>query len=180
MACIYKREGIQICGSRFNLKLVEFRHPDYRKYNEQIELCETHFHMVFDAMRDEEREAWREYERRSKRYQELFHEARKAITENEGYFNREDFKILNYGKVSRAKAQWLLIKKGRCRLEYCCTSIKGLRKPYVIRIYPVNNIDYTNYFFCSRKHWETIKMRIGMMKPPDPNEFRPITLKDFS
>lgn len=163
-SCAYVRENGITCRSRYNLKEVEFRHPDYKQLSKSIVLCETHFQIVFEDIINEERKAYREYERRSKRYQELFNEAREAITKNEGYFIREDFKILNYGKVSRAKAEWMTIRKGRCRLEYCKQEIKSMRKHYVIRVFPKNPNDYINYLFCSNKHWEAIKLRIGLTK----------------
>jgi len=76
--CVFKREGIQLCASRFNLKLVEFRHPDYKEFNEEILLCETHFSIVFEEMIEEERKAFNDFERRSKHYQQMFNEAKDA------------------------------------------------------------------------------------------------------
>lgn len=177
--CVFKREGIQLCASRFNLKLVEFRHPDYKEFNEEILLCETHFSIVFEEMIEEERKAFNDFERRSKHYQQMFNEAKDAYMLNLGWFNRKDFHDHFYGKVDSAKSHLRLIQKGQCRLEYCNASLKGIKKPYTVRVYPINNMDYKNYFFCSKNHWEKIKMRIGLMNPPDPNSYNTITLADF-
>lgn len=163
-SCAYVRENGITCRSSYNTKEVEFRHPDYREFSQNIFLCEVHFEIVFLPIIDEERIAFRTMEREGKSYQEMYHKARKAITEGSGYFDREDFKNSFYGKAAKARQEWYIIKNGRCRLEYCKQSVKGIRKPYLIRIHPITPLEYINLFFCSKKHWENIKKRIGMIR----------------
>jgi len=163
-SCAYVRENGITCRSSYKTKEVEFRHPDYREFSQNIFLCDVHFEIVFLPIIDEERVTFRTMEREGKSYQEMYHKARKAITEGSGYFDREDFKNSYYGKAAKARQEWYIIKNGRCRLEYCKQSVKEIRKPYLIRIHPITPLEYTNLFFCSKKHWESIKKRIGMIR----------------
>ena len=176
-SCSYVRENGVTCRSSYNTKEVEFRHPDYREFSQNIFLCEVHFEIVFLPIIDEERVTFRTMEREGKSYQEMYHKARKAITEGSGYFDREDFKNSFYGKAAKARQAWYIIKNGRCRLEYCKQSVKGIRKPYLIRIHPITPLEYTNLFFCSKKHWESIKKRIGMIRVEQI--IPPKSLKEF-
>jgi len=161
-SCAYVRENGLTCRSNYNTKEVEFRHPDYREFSKNIFLCEPHFEIAFTDILNEERKAFAKKERAGKDYQESYHKARKAIQEGSGYFNREDFKNQFYGKTTRAIKEYFVIKTGRCRLEYCQQSLRGIRKPFLIRIHPVTPLEYTNLFFCSKKHWESIRLRIGL------------------
>ncbi len=168
-SCAYVRENGITCRSSYKTKEVEFRHPDYREFSQNIFLCEVHFEIVFLPIIDEERIAFRIMEREGKSYQEMYHKARKSITEGSGYFDREDFKNSFYGKAAKARQELYVIKNGRCRLEYCKQSLKGIRKPYLIRIHPITPLEYTNLFFCSKKHWEGIKFRIGLLTKKESN-----------
>lgn len=179
MGCIYRREGIQLCNSIYNVKQVEFRHPQYKEYNLEIILCEVHFEITFEDIINEERGAYNKFSRESKHYQVMYKESKRQTEEGIGFFDHKEFHNNFYGKTSTAKREWEIIKKRRCRLEYCKNDLRLMRNLYTIKVFPKNNIDYTNYFFCSQKHWETIKLRIGIMKLTDSPDFKPITLDNF-
>jgi len=166
-SCAYVRDNGITCRSGYNTKEVEFRHPDYREFSKNIFLCEIHFEVVFSDIINEERTALRKMEHEGKNYQEMYHKASKAIQEGSGYFNREDFKDQFYRKTASARKEYYVIRNGRCRLEYCKQSLKGIRKPFLIRIHQITPLEYTNLFFCSKKHWEGIRLRIGLEKKKD-------------
>ena len=46
-SCSFVRAGIGRCGSKFNCKEVEFRHPDYKDLNVRVYVCQIHFMEVF-------------------------------------------------------------------------------------------------------------------------------------
>jgi len=82
---------LQKCGSFYNVKVIEFKHPDYPELSEYEYLCDSHFEEVFGDIRNEEQKAYRDWRNQVFHYKKDFAKAQKYAE----YFNAKDFMIQN-------------------------------------------------------------------------------------
>ncbi len=151
----YKTE-LQKCNSRYNIKVIEFKHPDYPELSEWEYLCDSHFTEVFGDIKNEEQLAYRNWRSQVFIYKKDFAKAQKFAE----YFNPNDFKNQNYNKVENRKILFDNIKRKVCRYEYCAQNLDSIRKIYRIIVSRMGGIDFKSYFFCGKPHWVKIKLRI--------------------
>ena len=172
-SCIFRKPDGSRCGSKFETKEVEFRHPDYKDLNQRVFLCQSHFHQIFgepvarkESMLPLEVEKWLELLVRNeeKRYVDTIKEVGKKVKDGVGndYFDWDTFKANNRRKLDQAKEALRLLRRGMCRFEWCNQKLTNFRNMYIIRIYPKKQTDYVNLFFCCLDHWEVYKKRIGL------------------
>ena len=147
---------LQKCGSFYNVKVIEFKHPDYPELSEYEYLCDSHFEEVFGDIRNEEQKAYRDWRNQVFHYKKDFAKAQKYAE----YFNAKDFMIQNYPKVENKKIIFDNIKRKVCRYEYCNVNLETIRRIYRIVVVRVGGIDFKNYFYCGKPHWEKMKFRI--------------------
>lgn len=147
---------LQKCGSYANIKVIEFKHPDYPELSEYEYLCDSHFEEVFGDIRNEEQKAYRDWRNQVFRYKKDFAQAQKYAE----YFNAKDFYTQNYNKVEHKKIIFDNIKRKICRYEYCETKLETIRRIYRIIVSRVGGIDFKSYFYCGKPHWEKMKFRI--------------------
>ncbi|NIQ14816.1 MAG: hypothetical protein GTO02_10575 [Candidatus Dadabacteria bacterium] len=160
----YRSEDQEIvyhtCGSRVNVREIEFKNPDYRELNKTVFVCESHFQEVFGDIIEEERKARRDADNAKTRYNRDQANAQKQAE----YWNPSDFKEYNYPKVQRAFDHWKKVRKEICRYEACDADLKSLRKVWMIRVYTATGREWQTLFFCSSDHVDKIKRRIGLIK----------------
>jgi len=162
------------CGSRVNVREVEFRNPDYRELTKTIFLCESHFQEVFGDIIEEERKARRDADNTKIRYNRDQAQAQKQAE----YWNQNDFKEYNYPKVQKAFDHWKMIRKERCRYEACTEDLKPLRKVWMVRVYTATGREWQTLFFCCSDHADKMKRRIGLIKI-EQKRGKPISLDSF-
>lgn len=161
------------CSQKFNVKEVEFRHPDYKDLSQLIFLCQTHFFEVFGEQVAKkssklplEVEKWLELQVKNEdsHYRKKLGDTKKAVSNGIGsdHFDWETFRATNRIKLEDLKTQLYNLRRRECRFEWCKAKITNFRKIYTIRVYPRNQIDYVNLIFCSLDHWEVFKKRIGL------------------
>lgn len=193
MECIFRKEDDSICGSRFNLREVEFRHPDYEQLSTRVFICENHFSIIFgkpiltvdhNLPIEEEcylKQMWINQKAKYKKdLDELIQKVRVGVGLE--FFNLESWKFIHYLRVSSAYEKWDILKRKTCRFEWCKKSITNMRNPYIIRVYPGGPRNYVNLFFCSLDHWEVFKKRLGLklLKGSlDPKKVAAKGLEDF-
>ncbi len=150
----------------YDIKEVEFRHPEYQEYSITVFLCTYHFDIVFGDMIKEEDVAWRKKQNEWKRFNDLLKDVRGKIRTGVGldYWDEQQWKENNKRRTDHATLELKSIRKSICRLEYCQNKITDFRKMYLIRIFPKKPTDYVNLFFCCNQHWKSIKLRIGIEK----------------
>ena len=172
-SCAYIRYDGSRCGNKFNVKEVEFRHPDYKALSQLLFLCQTHFFEIFgepvakkDSVLPLEEEAWLllQLKNEDSRYRTKLAQTKKLVVNGVGNDNFDwgSFHANNTRKLEDLKSQLTLLRRRQCRFEWCRTKLTNFRKIYSIRIYPKNQIDYVNLIFCSLDHWEVFKKRIGL------------------
>ncbi len=161
------------CSGKFNVKEVEFRHPDYKDLSQKLFLCQNHFFEVFgeqvakkNSVLPLEREKWLELQVKNEdaHYRRKVADTKKAVTKGIGndHFDWETFRATNRRKLDDLKSKLTTMRRRQCRFEWCDVKITNFRKIYSIRIYPRNQIDYVNLLFCGLDHWEVFKKRIGL------------------
>lgn len=184
MVCIFKKEDGSMCGSKFNLKEVEFRHPSYEDLSTRVFLCEEHFNRIFGRPiitqehflpLEQQEYLKRKYFNAREKYHKDLSELIKKVKEGVGleFFDLDSWKFTNHLKVEQAKERYLRYIKKVCRFEYCDNSLTNIKIPYIIRVYPKTPRDYVNLFFCCLDHWEVYKKRIGfktLTGKLDPNK----------
>ena len=172
-SCGYIKSDSSRCGSRFNVREVEFRHPDYEDLSQLLFLCQSHFHEVFgepiakkDSVLPLEEEKWLELQVRNEdaNYRRKVAEVRNKVKNGMGSesFDWATFHASNRRKLEDLKEKLKLLRRRQCRFEWCRVKITNFRKIYTIRVYPKNRIDYVNLIFCCLDHWEVYKKRIGL------------------
>jgi hypothetical protein len=147
---------LQKCNFRYNLKQIEFRHPDYPELYEYHYLCDSHYSEVFGEMKNEEDKAYREWQNAKFHYNRDYAKAQSIME----YWNAGDFKIMNYPKVENSKKKFDIIKRGCCRYESCLVRLDTVRKIYRIIVSRVGGIDFKPFYFCGKEHYEKMKQRI--------------------
>lgn len=168
------------CGKRdYNIKEVEFRHPQYQEYSVTVFLCSYHFDLVFGDMIKQEDFAWRRKQNAIKAFNDLYKETRDQIRTGMGlqYWDQKLWRETNSRKQEKAKQQLRLIRKGICRLDYCNNKLVDFKNMFVIRVFPKKPTDYVNLFFCCNQHWKSIKFRIGIEKSSNKNKL--VSLDSF-
>lgn len=172
-SCAYIKYDGSRCGNKFNVKEVEFRHPDYKDLSKLVFLCQNHFHEIFgepvakkDSTLPLEEEKWLELQVRNEdmHYRRKVADIRDKVKNGIGaeHFDWATFHASNTRKLEDLKERLKLLRRRQCRFEWCRAKITNFRKIYTIRIYPKNQIDYVNLIFCSLDHWEVFKKRIGL------------------
>jgi len=173
-SCSFVRQGIGRCGSKFNCKEVEFRHPDYKDLNQRVYLCQVHFMEVFgqsvavkDSVKPLEVEAWLLIQVRNEdsRYRKKLADIKKQVKDGMGteYFDWGSFEASNKRVSDDLKAKLKILRRSQCRFEWCKKTITDWRHIYIVRVYPRNPTDYVNLVFCCLDHWEIYKKRIGLV-----------------
>ncbi len=173
-SCSFMRQGLSRCGSKFNCKEVEFRHPDYKDLNQRVFLCQNHFFLVFgqsvavkDSVKPLEDEAWLLLRLRNEdsRYRTKLAETRKQVKDGIGsdYFDWGTFEATNKRTLEDLRSKLKILRRSQCRFEWCKKKISDWRHIYVVRVYPKNLADYVNLVFCCLDHWEVYKKRIGLV-----------------
>lgn len=171
-SCAYKDENGR-CNSRYEVREVEFAHPDYRNLNIRLVLCRGHFNQIFgelvakkDSMLPLEKDQWLLLQVRNeeKRYRDKLEEVKKKVRNGIGddYFDWDTFKASNRRKLELLKEELKTLRRGRCRYEWCNLKLTNFSRIYTIKIYPIKPTEYINLFFCSLDHWEVFKKRIGI------------------
>jgi hypothetical protein len=173
-SCSFVRQGIGRCGSKFNCKEVEFRHPNYKDLNERVYVCQIHFMEVFgqsvavkDSVKPLEEEAWLlvQLKNEDSRYRTKLAQTRKQVKDGIGtdYFDWGSFDASNKRTLDDLKAKLKILRRSQCRFEWCKKRITDWRNIYIVRVYPRNPTDYVNLVFCCLDHWEIYKKRIGLV-----------------
>lgn len=171
-SCGYISQGGR-CGSRFNCKEVEFRHPEYKALSQVLFICQSHFIEVFgqsvavkDSKKPLEEEAWLlvQLKNEDSRYRRKLGETKKLVKNGIGneHFDWATFEATNKRKVEDLKSQLKIMRRKQCRFEWCKKIITNWRQIYTIRVYPRTQMDYVNLNFCCLDHWEVFKKRIGL------------------
>lgn len=148
------------CGLKFNLRTIEFKHPDYRELTVEYQLCQTHYAEVFGVIETLENESLRYAKNCQSAYNQDFAKAKNVSMAGIGFFNTKEYKILNYRKVENAYDAWRVIKKEKCRYELCSINLKTIRKVFMIRVYTQSGREWKNYLFCSKDHWDVFRYRM--------------------
>lgn len=173
-SCSFVRQGIGRCGSKFNCKEVEFRHPDYKELCELLFICQVHFMHIFgqsvgvkDSVKPLELEAWLliQVKNEDSKYRKKLADVRKQIRDGIGtdYFDWGSFEAGNKKTLEDLKSKLKILRRSQCRFEWCKKRITDWKHIYTIRIYPRNQMDYINLVFCCLDHWEIYKKRIGLI-----------------
>lgn len=193
--CSFVRAGSTRCGSRFNCKEVEFRHPDYRELSKLLYLCESHFREIFgqsapikDSVKPLEIEEWLKllYLNAKSKFQNDLENVTEKVRAGMGleFFDFKTWRASNGKKRDDAYTIWQNYRKKECKYEWCDLKISYLKKVYTIRVYPKNQRDYVNLVFCCLDHWEVFKKRIGikgLKGSLDPTRKKPsLTLDDYA
>ena len=160
------------CGSRFNCREVEFRHPSYRDLNVRIYLCQSHFMTIFGqsvAVKDSklplEEEKWLELMVRNEdsHYRVKLADTKKLVRDGIGSdFDWATWYANNLRTLEDLKSRLKILRRSQCRFEWCKQRITDFKKMYTIRVYPRTQTDYVNLVFCCLDHWEVYKKRIGL------------------
>ena len=172
-SCSFTREGSGKCGSRFNCREVEFRHPNYRDLNVRIYLCQSHFMEIFgqsvgvkNSKLPLEEEKWMELMVRNEdlNYRRKLADTKKLVRDGigDGHFDWSTWYALNQRTLEDLKAKLKILRRYQCRFEWCKKRIENFREMYIVRIYPKTQTDYVNLVFCCLDHWEVYKKRIGL------------------
>ena len=167
------------CARKYDTKEVDFRHPDYKELSIRIFLCVHHFDVVFGEMFVFEDRMLRNVKNAAKRYRDDFSFTKSQVRDGVGddYFDWQLWKTQHYRLVDNAKSYLRNVRRSICRLEYCNTRIE-FKRIYSVRVFRRNVFDYVNLNFCCHKHWDSIKLRIGITKT---KETKPsITMDKFS
>jgi len=153
------------CGRKYGTKEIDFRHPDYKELSIRIFLCVQHFDIVFRQMFEFEDQMLRNVKNAAKKYRNDFSYTKSQIRDGIGdqYFDWELWKTQHYRLVDKTKSFLKNVRRSICRLEYCNNKIE-FRRNYLIRVFRKNVFDYVNLNFCSHKHWDSIKLRVGIIK----------------
>jgi len=167
------------CSRKFETKEVEFRHPDYKELSVRLYLCQHHFDVVFGEMFSIEDKAFRKKLNAIKKYRDDFKFTRENVRDGIGeeHFDWTLWKLQNYRHVDKAKADLKNIRRNDCRLEYCNNKV-DFKRNYSIRVFRKNVYDYISLNFCCHKHWDSIKLRIGILKTQEKKP--PLTLDNYS
>lgn len=173
-SCFYLKEDNTRCGSLYNLKEVEFRHPDYEDLSKKILLCQNHFENIFGSSvltvehslpLEEEIYLKQQWLNARQKYEkdktEVVDKVRVGIGLENFDFNQ--WKLVNYKRVQDSFDRWNKLKRKTCRYEYCKTALVNFRNIYIIRLYPKTAIDYITLFFCCLDHWEVYKKKCGLV-----------------
>lgn len=172
-SCGFTSEGSGKCGSRFNCKEVEFRHPDYKDLSVLIFLCQSHFMQVFGqsvAVKDSklplEEEKWLELMVRNEdlHYRKKLADTKVLVRDGIGDrdFDWSTWYANNQRTLEDLRARLKILRRYQCRFEWCKQRITDFKKLYTIRVYPKTQTDYINLQFCCLDHWEVYKKRIGI------------------
>src|SRR3990172_1132580 len=135
------------CGSRFNCREVEFRHPSYRDLNVRIYLCQSHFMTIFGqsvAVKDSklplEEEKWLELMVRNEdsRYRIKLADTRNLVKNGIGteHFDWATWNASNTRVLEDLKSKLKILRRSQCRFEWCKQRITDFKKIYTIRLYP--------------------------------------------
>lgn len=161
------------CGSRYETKEVEFRHPDYKDLNKRIFICQAHFNQVFgeyvatkESIKPLDQDKYLELcvRNEEKHYRDHIKDVRKKVRDGIGYDSFDwDLFYQNAGRKLRlAKERLRILRRSICRYEFCNQKLTNFRKMYTIRVFPKKQTEYVNLFFCSLDHWEVYKKRVGL------------------
>lgn len=172
-SCVFIKYDGSRCGNKFNVKEVEFRHPDYKDLSQRVYLCQNHFFEIFgepvakkDSILPLEEEALLLLQLRNEdtRYRRKLADTRKLVEHGIGsdHFDWGTFYASNKRKLEYLKSKLTLLRRRQCRFEWCRTTLTNFRKMYIVRVYPKNPTEYVNLFFCCLDHWEVYKKRIGL------------------
>ncbi len=173
-SCSFVREGVGRCGSKYNCKEVEFRHPDYKELSKLVFLCQMHFIEVFgqtiaikNSVKPLEVEAWLLVlvKNEDARYRKKLADVKKQVSDGIGsdHFDWGTFEASNRRVLDDLRAKLKILRRSQCRFEWCKKRITDWRHIYTIRIYPRTQMDYMNLVFCCLNHWEIYKKRIGLV-----------------
>ncbi len=175
-SCDYRKENGIRCASNYYIKEVEFRHPEYKELSESCFLCQNHFTMVFgesiltvEHYLPLEKEAWlrQKYKLKREKYLKDLNEVTEKVRQGIGleFFDMATWRANNFRKVDDSRIELENLRKNQCRFTAVfeqCTNKLNYKNLYVIRVYPKNQNDYVNLFFCSLNHWEAYKVKIGL------------------
>jgi len=172
------KEKRQKCGLRIGLRTIEFRHPDYRDLSREFILCDSHYRVVFGALEDQEREAWRKKQNAVYKYKGDFAKAKNLMETGIGFFNAKEFKANHYRRVEDAIRYWDNIRRKHCRYEICNLSLRSVKKIFPVRVYTPTGFEYQNYNFCCENHW---KRKLYAIEPKVKQDQKviPKTLDDY-
>lgn len=171
-SCDYRQEneegeiGSSIrCGKTQDTKEVQFKHPDYKEKSVTIFVCVAHFDLVFGEMFEKEDKAWRNKQNAFSKYKREYAETKIKVGGGVGteYFDWETYKVTHYKSVDDSIENLKIIRRKECRLEYC-NEIVDYKHLFTIRVFRRNALDFVNLSFCCQKHWDSMKLRIGIEK----------------
>lgn len=172
-SCSYINQGGR-CGSKFNCKEVEFRHPQYKDLNQRVYICQSHFVEVFGqsvavkgSKKPLEEEAWLliQVKNEDSHYRRKLAEIKKKVRDGigEDHFDWETFDASNKRKLEDLKSRLKILRRSQCRFEWCKQKIINWKQVYIVRVYPKHPTDYVNLVFCCLDHWEVYKKRLGLV-----------------
>ncbi len=156
-SCSFISQGGR-CGSKFNCKEVEFRHPEYKDLNERVYLCLSHFISVFgqsvavkNSKKPLEEEAWLllQVKNEDMRYRKKLGETKKLVKGGVGdeHFDWASFEASNKRTLEDLKSRLKILRRKQCRFEWCKEKITNWRQIYIVRVYPKYPTDYINLVF---------------------------------
>ena len=172
-SCSYISQGGR-CGSKFNTKEVEFRHPEYKDLSQLLYLCLSHFVQVFGqsvavkmSTKPLEMDKWLELQVKNEdvRYRKNQADVKKKVKDGIGdeHFDWETWIGTNRMTLEHLRLKLKTLRRNQCRFEWCLQKITNYKQIYTIRVYPRNQLDYMNLNFCCLNHWEVYKKRIGLV-----------------
>lgn len=151
------------CGFFHVSKVIRFYNPDDLKDCRDIQLCEMHFHEVFDHMTRPLVIA----------EDHVSQELKKIAEARKGFREKQDWEMLRqynsnpmiFQKVDHRK-KYLRILQETCRHEDCENSTKGrARQLFSISILNMRGGSQGKLNFCSYECWNKIRKYVGFWIP---------------
>jgi len=160
------RKYYEKCGFNYSVKIIEFNNPDDLKDTNKIELCETHFHEVFDKYMRPEAIAESKYNSEFKKVNLMKVELKEA----------KDYEVLRqfsgnpnvYKKQNDLKLEWDYLKFKKCHNDLCVNELQGAsRKIFSVIIFNQKGGMLRKLNLCSYDCWNKIRLYIGIVRPKE-------------
>lgn len=155
------------CSFNYQLKVIEFNNPDDLKDTNRIELCEVHFHEVFDKYLRPEAIAESKYNSEFKKVNLMKVELKES----------KDWEVLRqfsgnpnvYKKQNDLKVEWDYLKYKKCHNDMCANELQGSgRKIFSVLIFNKRGGLERKLNLCSYQCWNKIRYYIGIIRLKEP------------
>ena len=151
------------CSFNYTQKIIEFNNPDDLKDTMRIELCETHFHEVFDKYTRPEAIAESKYNSEFKRIS-LVKADLKEAHDYEMYQQYSKNPSI-YKNLNDYKLAWDYLKFKKCHNDLCANELQGTaRKIFSVLIFNKRGGLEKKLNLCSYQCWNKIRLYIGIVK----------------